>query len=354
MNTERMKTILEQIGNELDTTNIIERLRGLENSLQQEARQPGVASAETQVKSQIEELLAALQRAPSSEQGDVWRHCVQELELRDALAGSIEERVRTIIGKNQLAPAVAAGEIAALRESLTETRRIIGQTVESLAHFGVREAPIPAEMAEVGILIPKAAVSNTLHEFGTEAADLGQIINSIAEAVTGSVQNTQIKAISSSEILISLWVDCSVAKALAKILSNLMKSYNDVLEVREYREKLKERGLTTQQLSGLDEYARSEMGKIIDEQVEDILGQSGKKEAGPNEPRSIFKIALWGLAKRLDTGYNFDVRQSNAAESDGNELQRDAAETIRNIRKHLQFGKAGGERLLELPQAVAR
>jgi len=352
MNAERLRQILDHVGKELDATDVVERLHKLENSLQHDANTPGPGSAQTQVAGQSEEIFAALQCAPTSEFGGVWRHCAEDLGLGNALAPAIEEQLRAILAKNQLTPAAVAGEVRTLRESLTETKRTIAATVKSLEHFGVRESPIPADIGEIAVLIPRSALGNNLHRLGVEVEDLSQILNTVAEAVTGNAETITIESISSSDLSLYVWMESLPAKALAKMISELVKSYGSILEVREYREKLKARGLTNQQLSGLDEYARHEMGKVIDAQVEEIVGHRGKSNGKADEPRTLFKIALWGLAKRLDSGYNFDVRPSDAAEASGDESLREAAATIRNIRKNLKFISVTGERLLEPPSGA--
>jgi hypothetical protein len=349
MNAERLKGFLEQVRRELDVTNVGDRLQKLETGLEEQAGQPGTVSVEAQVAEAINGLRSDLRNAPSEEYGEVWCHTAKELGLAGVLAPAIEQRVDAILSENQLTPTVAVRELKSLRESVARTRTTIDQTVRGLERFGIRATPIPPNMGEVGVLIPRSAVNNNLREFAIETEELNQILNTVAEAVTGNVEDIQIESISSSEILIYVWVGSSVAKALATTLAVLVAGYRDISEVREVRDKLKGRGLTPQQLSGLDEYARQQMGKVIDAAVEETLAENGKKDARGIELHTLFKNALWSIAERLDGGYNFDVRASDLAESQGDEAQREAAQAITGVRKALQFMKVGGDRILQVP-----
>ena len=153
---------------------------------------------------------------------------------------------------------------------------------------------------------------------------------------------------SSSDILVYVLVAAHVAKPLAKCLSTLIECYRQILEIRVLRDQLKSKGVPPEKLADIGTHASEQMEKVIATETAALLENSPADAPRKNELKKLVSDALWHFAERLDQGYNFDVRASEAAESSEDEEQRTDAEAIRNIRKSLEFMNVTGDRILKL------
>ena len=170
MNVERLQEILREVQRDFKQTDIEGRLERLAPLLQRIVDEPTVPDYQSQVAGELNEIYNALRSAPSTEYGPVWEHSVQELHLANFLAGSLIQRIQAIFQNNQITPAVAVSEIQQLRLEISDARQRVEQTLSGLDFLHVTPNPIPADKAEVGILIPRAAVDNKLDELGSRSA----------------------------------------------------------------------------------------------------------------------------------------------------------------------------------------
>jgi hypothetical protein len=352
MNVERLQEVLRQVRQELSQTDIEARLTRLEPILQQVVAQPGVPDFQKQVTTQLDEIQVALERAPSTEYGPVWEHSVQELRLGGFLGPSLLNHVVTIFSRNQITPAVALQEIQQLKQAITDVRSRIDQVLAGLEFLGISPRQIPAEKAEVGILIPRSAVDNNLAEFGSEVQDLNRDVNAIAEAVTGHAEDVQIQEVSSSEIIVYVLVASTIAERLARALSVLIGCYKQILEIRALRDQLKTKGLSGESLAPIEQHASQIMDESIRAESQKLVKESPVETTRRNELKNLVSKALWRFARRLDEGYNFDVRASESPSASQDEAESKAAESIREVRKSLDFINVTGERILQLPPGI--
>lgn len=129
-------------------------------------------------------------------------------------------------------PAVVLSDIRTLLQSVRDIKARISEIIAGLDFLGITEPQIPAGKAGVGILIPRAAVDNNLDEFGEEASDLNRLLNIVAEATTGEVENIQIQSLSTSDILVYVTTSTQVAAAIADSLKHIIQAYAELVGVR--------------------------------------------------------------------------------------------------------------------------
>lgn len=353
MNVERLRTILQQLRTELDVAHVEESLNHIDANLQLQVNQPNQPSYQTEVEKGRQNLLDGAKNAPSRDFGPVWLHSVTELKLDKFTAPAIADQVEAIFQRAGVTPVVVLNEIRPLLQSVRETKTRISQIIDSLNFLGIKESEIPEGEAEVGVMIPRSIV-DTLDELGDEASDLYRLLNIIAEAATGEVEHIEIDSVSTSDILIYVHTSMQTASVVADSLKHIINCYAELIGVRMMLEKLKQMKYKSESMRPLQDEARERMNATITKTGERILkkyptGNAGRK----NELKQLVIKALWALADRIDDGYSFDVRAKEPTEEDADPGAREAAASINNARKDLQFIKEGDEKLLQLPPGAA-
>jgi hypothetical protein len=353
MNLVQLREILGDIRNDLDQTGIEATLGQVQSALQDVVNSPTDTNHQTRLAQSLEKLKENTKKSPSNTLGPVWRHYVDEFALGYVLPPEIERATESIIQRNQITPAVAVQEIQKLRNSIVEARSKIMALIDGLDFLGVKEPSIQPEKAAVGMLIPRPAIDDNLKEFGTEAHLLNRWLNAISEALTGHPENVLIQSVSSSDILIYVLVACAIAESFGKAVSKLLECYEKIQMIQMHRDALREIGVKKNELAPLEGHAKELMGSCIAKVTKDIMAKSKLTDAARKaEVETLLQKSFWNIAKRVDEGYNFDVRASSEAAASDDKAVQDAAATINKVREGLQYVNISGERILELPSGL--
>lgn len=170
MNSERLHAVAKATKDELAALGVLVQLDALVAGLQGLTNQPTDAASQQQ----ISEARTSLQQLGSAESND-WpasdRQIAEELGFVDVLGGRLLRRIETILGRNEMTPAVAAEEIMPIADEVRGASTQLTALVEAFAYFDVG-ADEPVGDAEIIFTIPRAAVNEELRELGEEFAEL--------------------------------------------------------------------------------------------------------------------------------------------------------------------------------------
>lgn len=215
---------------------------------------------------------------------------------------------------------------------------------------------------EVGVLIPREAVSNELKPFGKELLQLNKILVPFLELGTGERPDYEIRSISSSEFQLFLEAAGPAAACIAIAVERVVALYKQLLEIRIARKKLKEAGVSEKDLHGISTHADKHMETGIEKIAKEVLSEFGKHldDGRKNELSVELKVSLTGIARRIDRGYNIEVRaglpppdeQEAEGEGDGGpgSPTRHNIEAVAAAQDGLKFMNLSGSPILSLPE----
>ncbi|MEL7453018.1 MAG: hypothetical protein AAGJ50_06560 [Pseudomonadota bacterium] len=360
MNAERLNAILKVIHSEISTTRSVEVLGQLVAALQKQVNQPQQPGHQQEVAKHLETLRSRLRDAPSNNFSPGWRLIVEEIGGIDILGDSLVARLDEIFARNQITVSVALEEIRAIHESHERFFTAVSEGVASLRHFEIGSEELDAGQAEVGVLIPREAVDNSMASLGKELDELDGVLRVFSEIVSGQRPNLRIRTISSSEFQVFLESVTPIAACIAFAVERVVALYEKLLNIRRLRQELQEEDVPDDMLAGVQTHANSLMTQGIEELVEDVLQQfhAGTDEARVNELKIELRFNLKKIANRIDRGYNIEVRAEPTAEepveaeeneSPEAEQRRLQEQIIRDASVRLRYRKLGGEPILSLP-----
>lgn len=358
VNAERLHAIATAIRQDLQATGAVTLLQQLRNALSNQVSQPQHPQFQQQVSETFQQLTQRLQEAPSNDFPPTWRQVLDEIGASGFLGAALHTRVSEIFSRNQITPSVAQQEIAGLTQHVERLQASMEQLVTALLALNVGAEVLKPGECELGVLVPRAAVKNSLAEFASELVVLNKILGAFSELATGTRPGFAIRTIASSDL--SVWIDLApkVAACIAVAVERLVALYKQLLEIRRLRQELASHGLQDKSLQGIDAHANTHMKEGIDVLIGELIQRyaGALEETRRNELRNELRIAFNKLANRIDKGYNVEIRVAPEVPSTSEEPSQESTakaadiQTIVAAAPGLQFLKPGGEPILSLPE----
>lgn len=361
MNAERLHTIVIALRAEMDKSNITNALQELNANLQRTVNQPHPQHQQALSQS-LKNIVTVTADAPSDSFSPTWREIVKEIGGEDLLGTPLKVQIDAILARNQITPAVALEELQALHTKLQAFKTALDHGASALGHFNIGDETLNPGECEIGVLIPRAAVENHLLEFADELKEIGFILNTFSEVVTGKKDDLSIRTISSSELLVHLQASAPYAACVAVCVERVVALYKQLLEIRKLNSEIKKQGVPDKEVSGIENYANELMEKGIDKIAIEVVKEFHKKDdrGRKNELTTAVRISLNMIANRIDHGFNLEVRVAPMEKEDGEdatdkdpateELQR-AVIAIQSATPNMQYMKLEGKPLLRLTEA---
>lgn len=360
MNVERMKSIFSSLQKEISGSNIIGQFQAVLNQLQNQINAPQEPSYQRELANNLSKLEDALAKAPSNEFSPVLRKTMEELQFAEYFGTSLLERIQSVFSKNQITPARAQDELKVIFEKIKDISNAINQVLAGLSAVYIDSDVLKPGECEVGVLIPREAIKNTLGNLTKELNEIDIIFGGFEEIVTGKRSGIQLRTISSSEPSFFFDTLPAVAAFTAVAVERILSMYKTLLEIKKLNKDLKEKGISSDDLKGIERHAN----ELIEKGVEILIPELFEKYATKlerqreNELKNSLRISLNKLANRIDRGYNVEVRAEPIPDENKNENEETTTkdqnavniDLIMQKSKDLQFIKSSGDPILSLPE----
>jgi hypothetical protein len=359
MNTERLHAIATALHKEMTTSQTVAIIEGLCNSLQQVLQQNNHPSYQEQLAASLKKVYSSLSACPSDSFSPAWKQLLSEMGGTPFFGLSLKAAVEEIFQRNQITPAVALTELQQLSKRLNAFQQALDQILSAFKQFRIGNEKLEPGECEIGMLIPREAVDNSLNGFAQELKELIFVLNTFSEVATGKPDELSIKTISSSDLTVYLNAHAPFAACLAVAIERIVALYKQLLEIKKIRGELLKQGVPDKQTAGIEEYANNAMENGIETLTVEILEKyhPGKDGHRKNELANALRVSLNRIANRVDRGYNIEVRVEPLKAAPDTEAGKKTAEQIEVIQaasRNMQFMKLEGTPILKLAESVEK
>jgi hypothetical protein len=323
------------------------------------ALQAVVQSSNQTTQQNLASAISAMYQALTESKADVfsptWRQILHEIGGDELVGEKLKNEIEGSLARNQLTPAVAYQELTALLKRLEEFRDALQQAFSAFTQLKIGNERLEPGKCEIGVLIPRQAVENSLPKFAEELEELTFILNTFSEVATNQTAELKITTISSSDLLVYLDPgNATFAACLAVALERVVALYKQMLEIRKLHGELETKGVPSKIAEDLDKYANEVVGLGIQKLSVEIVDEfyTTNKDGGrKNELKNAVHISLNKIANRIDKGFYIEVRcepPDPAAEATEDEIK--AIETVQAAAAKMQFLNLEGKPLLKLAE----
>lgn len=353
MNTERLHAIAIAVIDDINTSNTEATLQKLVKSLENQVNQPQTPEFQKQVSQNLQTLYDALAASKSNDYSPARKQALKELGAHDLFGNNLRDRIQEIFERNQITPAIAFQELQELHTQLAKYKTSFDEVISSFEKLKIGSEQLEKGQCEVGILIPRPAVSNKLKELSNDLDRLDRLFGTFSELTTHKRPGFEIRSVSSSDFNIMLATIPAIAASIAFAVDRILNVYKSILEIRRLHGELKKQGFQDKELQSIKKKADSAITKEIKKLTPELLETYYGKEDTPrrNELSNELYKALIEIAKRIDKGYNVEIRVPT--DDSGEDASKDVhINTINAVLKNLEFIQLEGEAILSLPETI--
>lgn len=319
MNAERLHAIVIALNKEVTGRGVVNKMQEMVNALQNVVNQPHPSHQQNLATSR-DAMYAAVTDTASDEFSPTWRQILSEIGGDDLFGKNLKEDIEAVFARNQLTPAVALEDLRKLLDRLQKFTTALDEVASSFRLFEIGHEQLAPGECEIGVLIPRPAVSNRLLDFAKELNELGFILNTFSEVATGKKDELTIRTISSSDLLVYLQAAAPYAACLGVAIERVAATYKQLLEIRKLRQEIRKQGVPEDRTAGIEKYANELMERGIEETslaiVDGFYKEKEKDKGRKNELTNAVRISLKEIASRIDRGFNLEVRVEPLAAKD--------------------------------------
>jgi len=224
---ETIETILA-----LDTShNVQSLLDQLRDHLNHLSNSPQDATLQQQFHNgliHMERALDAMQKSISPAE----RHRLEEINAAKFFLSPISREVRVLIQENPITPSVVARVLDQLAGERQNYINRITTLRDHLKIIGVSEEIHLDGEAEIGFFLPRTLFENSFPNLIKELSEIQRILRLYMEIATGSVEDAQVREISSSDPMFFLGVPAATAILVGRSIKWAIGIWKSVEEVR--------------------------------------------------------------------------------------------------------------------------
>lgn len=353
MNVERLHAILLPVRNELSNAQFAPMLQQLTSSLQNQVNQPSNGAYQQMVAQSLSNLRKFLGAAPSNSFSPAWRQILKEIGGVDLLGANLDARLQEIIERNQITPIVALQEIQKINQSLTQFKAAVEQLLSGFSGLNISSDQLQPGTSEVGIVVPRGAVSNELDSLGGELHILSVMLKDFEEIATGERTGLIVRTISSTDFAFYVTMAPIVASLFASSIQKIINIYRSLLEIRKLHGELVKQSVPEERLKGIEEHANGLMADEIEKLTVDIIKRCPKNmdSSRKNELTNSLRITLNRWANRVDRGYNVEVRIEPPEVIKKDDPVQEYVKIIAGASTSLEFVRMEGSPILSLSES---
>lgn len=344
MNAERLHAIVDVLKKEIEDTQYPAYLRHVASRLQAALKEPENLKLQEKIGLEVEDLKKSLSNSVTDDFSPIWKQEVKAMGIANLLGSSLLNQIEDALAPRDKTPDVAAAEMAQIQRRVQTLVKAIDDATSALRFFRIGNEQLGQGDFEIGFMIPRTQVNNGLEDLGNEFVELKQIIGPLSELAGESRPEVEVRTISSSEFQVLLIAAPPIAASVAYALDRLASVYERILHIRLMNKELADTEIPEDVLTPLSRYTVDLIQTEIEKIAEELIAKSGLVDEGRlNELRIDLQLQLNALTKRIERGYNVEVRTGRLPEPDDDKNDvldpstRQAAESVLEAQESIRF-----------------
>lgn len=322
MNAERMHAVARALRNDLEQTELPQRMQALVVAMQNAIAQPQDPPSQDAVAQARSAVRDALQSSSVDTWAPVDRQVLESWGIAGLLGRDLLDHIDETFRENQVTMSSALEEISQWNDEVASILAHLVQAASTFEFFNVGAEELGPGEFEIDVLIPRPAVDDELDQLGREFQQLNRIFQPFIELTGGSYEPIKVKSIGSSDFTVFLQAASDAALAVSVAVNEILTVYENILTIRKLRKSIEE-------TPGLDDAAKQQVAAPLEESAMHTMAEgitriaagvmsdfaSEDLEAGRRQELEVaVTVSLRSIAKRIDESYSVTVRTGPALE----------------------------------------
>jgi hypothetical protein len=263
----------------------------------------------TSFRSAVEELLAASDQLAPSLMQPYARQVIDDMRIADLLPPTFQSSITRAIAERSFDPAGLAGELRSIASAATTKTGHIAAIDTGFTALGVEYERVDSDAAELGFLIPREVVGETLKNLTDEFDELSKLLRAINELVAAEDYDPRVLTISSSWW--QVFLDLNPEQILVWVLAieRIVNLFKSNLEIKALQKQLGDKEMPKQITDLIEKEVEKRVSTEIKALATEIRRDYSKVNdaARLNEIETQLRQGLIYLAKRMNQGAHVEI-----------------------------------------------
>ena len=357
MNASRLLEIVQLLVDTENRKKIQDTLNNANSTLSNLVSQPSQPSHQSEFAAALEKLRTLMNEVREGFQPAQIK-LLEEIRGARFFTDDLASEIGGWVAENVATLAVAQEKLNVLLSERDSYVTEIRQLRDILVKVGIEVNGLEAGQAEIGFLLPRELFDNHLERLIKELDVVKKIVRAFSEAATGSVEQIEVRQISTSDPLFFFGLTPVTIGLIGASVTWALNTWKQIEEIRKIRAQTENipafKGKPIEKM--FEEMIKSQVEQAVAEQTAEIMKDVKGDKARKNEQTIQIKWALESIISRIERGMIVEIRllPPPVPKADEGEEQQQPPPVfgdLNRIASQLVFPKMEGAPVLKIPAA---
>ena len=308
MHLGRFHAVIDYIGRHFDEAKLTEQLDAAAAALDQYA-QSRAESHIAEFRTKLSAALDSSENVPPELLQPYAQQVIDELSVRELFPPRLRAAIEEITAANGFDSAALSAALRKHAKQYLVKITLVKQLDASLGGLSAEYTAVAEETAEVGLLLPREVVGETLPDLSREFDKISNLARAVNELTGQENYDSRISTISSSWWQVFLEVPIDQVALWIVAIERVVALFKNNLEIKNLQRQLGEKLIPEKILNLISKEVEKKVTAELTKIASDIVSKFGQiKDVGrKNEVETQFRQGLYYLARRLNQGAQVEI-----------------------------------------------
>ncbi|MBL0730735.1 hypothetical protein [Piscinibacter sp. HJYY11] len=308
MHLGRFHAVVDHIETHFREAKLTDQLDAAASALDQYT-QTRTESHITEFRTKLAAALDSIEAVPAELHQPYAQQVIDDLSLRSLFPPELRKEVEHIVASNGFDSAALSSALRKLSKTYLSKITLVKQLDSSLRGLSAEYTSVEDERAEVGLLLPREVVGETLPELTKEFDKISNLARAINELTGENSYDPKISTISSSwwQVFLEIPVEQVVLWTVA--IERIVTLFKSNLEIKNLQKQLGEKEVPEKILKLISDEVEKKVTAELKKIASDLTEKFSRVEdkGRRNEVETQFRQGLHYLARRLNQGAQVEI-----------------------------------------------
>lgn len=237
------------------------------------------------------------------------RQVIADMRIDDILPPEFQDAVKRTISEKSFDPTGLSTDLRAMAATATKKINHLTSIDNAFTALGVEYERVESDSAELGFLLPREVVGETLKDLTVEFNELNKLLRAVNELVGANEYDSRVVTISSSWWQVFLDLDPNQILIWVLAIERIVNLFKSNLEIKNLQQQLGDRRMPKE----ITDLIEKEIEKRVSTEIKALATEIRKDyakiddEARLNEIETQLRQGLVYLAKRMNQGAHVEI-----------------------------------------------
>jgi hypothetical protein len=237
------------------------------------------------------------------------RQVIADMRIGDILPPTFQDAVKRTISEKSFDPAGLSAELRLMAASATKKTTHLASIDSGFTALGVEYERVDSGSAELGFLLPRQIVGETLKDLTSEFNELSKLLRAVNELVAADDYDPRVLTISSSWWQVFLDLDPNQILVWVLAIERIVNLFRSNLEIKNLQQQLGDKNMPKQITDLIEKEVETRVSTELKELASEIRRDYAKIDdvARLNEVETQLRQGLIYLARRMNQGAHVEI-----------------------------------------------